>query len=176
RTKGVATTVGVRKSLGWVKGDRERHKVVNIKAIEDKITKKVTTAFGDKVNPIGKVYPTTDAMLHGSCLSEGYIKVQVDMVEDAYKAIPVPKTTEKFSLLEHTILEFIEWPRKRIKVEQSVTSKPVKPKLTQEERVKERLHILICKPKLFQDSMKRFTKIKNKNTSIVVPRDMYSKD
>ncbi|GKD89011.1 hypothetical protein Tco_1364518, partial [Tanacetum coccineum] len=65
---------------------------------------------------IGKVYPTTDAMLHGSCLSEGYIKVQVDMVEDAYKAIPVPKTTEKVSLLEHTILEFIEWPRKRIKV------------------------------------------------------------
>ncbi|GKC35526.1 hypothetical protein Tco_1047910 [Tanacetum coccineum] len=204
RTKGVATTVGVRKSLGWVKGDRERHEVVNIEEIEEKITKKVTTALGDKVNrqeveiaalksimaqlqgsscvsdgtsdgfddledpvpcdllwpypgsdfrvAIGKVYPTRDTMLHGSRMSEGYIKVQVDMVEDAYKAIPVPKTTEKVSLLEHTIFEFIEWPRKRIKVEQSVsshpvTSKPVKPKQTQEERVKERLDELKHKPK-----------------------------
>ncbi|GKF68962.1 hypothetical protein Tco_0198641, partial [Tanacetum coccineum] len=34
-----------------------------------------------------------------------------------------------------------------------VTSEPVKPKQTQEERVKERLDILICKPKPFQDSV-----------------------
>nr|GEY66157.1 hypothetical protein [Tanacetum cinerariifolium] len=61
-------------------------------------------------------------------------------------------------------------------VEQSVTSEPVKPELTQEKRVKERLDILICKPKIFQDSMKRFMKFENKNISIVAPRDMYSKD
>nr|GEU52855.1 ulp1 protease family, C-terminal catalytic domain-containing protein [Tanacetum cinerariifolium] len=172
-TQGVVTTVGVRKSLGWVKGDRERHEVVNIEAIEEKITKKVTIALGDKVNrqkvkiaalksivaqlqgsscvsdvtsdgfddlqdpipcdllwpfpgsdfrvAIRKVYPTTNVMLHGSCLSKGYIKVQVDMVEDTYKAIPVPKTTEKISPLGHTILEFIEWPRKRIKIHQTIS-------------------------------------------------------
>ncbi|GKD93653.1 hypothetical protein Tco_1373490, partial [Tanacetum coccineum] len=151
---------------------------------------------------IGKVYPTRDATLHGSSMSEGYIKVQVDTVEDAYKAIPVPKTTEKVSLLEHTILEFIEWPRKKIKleshgtlhpqsgypptswpqmVEQSVsshpvTSEPVKPKKTQEERVKERLDKLINKPKPFQDSVKRFTKCKKKTISIVAPHEMYFKD
>ncbi|PWA27318.1 hypothetical protein CTI12_AA627770 [Artemisia annua] len=61
----------------------------------------------------GKVYPTRDARLHGSFISEGYVKVQVDTVEDAFKAIPVPKTTETVSVLEHTILEFIEWPRKK---------------------------------------------------------------
>nr|GEV56040.1 ulp1 protease family, C-terminal catalytic domain-containing protein [Tanacetum cinerariifolium] len=110
---------------------------------------------------IGKVYPTKDAMLHGSRMSEGYIKVQVDMVEDAYKAIPVPKMTEK--------------------VEQSVpshpvTSEPVKPKQTQEERVKERLDILKHKLNLFQGSVKRFTKCKKKNISIVAPHKMYFKE
>nr|GFB46441.1 ulp1 protease family, C-terminal catalytic domain-containing protein [Tanacetum cinerariifolium] len=44
---------------------------------------------------IGKVYPTRDATLHGSSMSEGYIKVQVDTVDDAYKAIPLPKQTDK---------------------------------------------------------------------------------
>ena len=50
RTRGVATTVGVRKSLGWVKGDRERHEGVDIEAIEEMVTKKVTAAFEDKFN------------------------------------------------------------------------------------------------------------------------------
>ena len=53
-------------------------------------------------------------------MSEGYIKVQVDTIEDSFKAIPLPKTTEKVSVLEHTILEFIEWPRKKIKVSLSI--------------------------------------------------------
>ncbi|GKD60200.1 hypothetical protein Tco_1297709, partial [Tanacetum coccineum] len=56
------------------------------------------------------------------------------------------------------------WPQM---VEQSVsshpvTSEPVKPKQTQEERVKERLDKLEHKPKPFQDSVKRFTKCKKK--------------
>ncbi|GKB60885.1 ulp1 protease family, C-terminal catalytic domain-containing protein [Tanacetum coccineum] len=173
RTKGVSTTVGVRKSLGWVKGNRERHEVVDIEAIKEKVTESVTAVFQEKFQSqenklqrqevemaalkaivaqiqgsssscasdgshdafdeledpipcdllwpypgpdhrvaIGKVYPTRDATLHRSCISEGYIKVQVDTVIDGYKAIPVPKPTQKVSLLEHTILEFIEWPRK----------------------------------------------------------------
>ena len=49
-------------------------------------------------------------------MSAGYIKVQVDMVEDAFKAIPVPKATEKVHHLEDSVLEFIEWPREKIKV------------------------------------------------------------
>ncbi|GKD51342.1 hypothetical protein Tco_1280318 [Tanacetum coccineum] len=64
---------------------------------------------------IGKVYPTRDATLHGSSMFEGHIKVQVDTVEDAYKAIPLPKQTDKAQNLEQSILEFIEWPRKKIK-------------------------------------------------------------
>ena len=65
---------------------------------------------------IGKVYPTRGATPHGYSMSAGYIKVQVDMVEDAFKAIPVPKATEKVHHLEDSILEFIEWPREKIKV------------------------------------------------------------
>nr|GEW00047.1 ulp1 protease family, C-terminal catalytic domain-containing protein [Tanacetum cinerariifolium] len=52
---------------------------------------------------VGKVYPTRDATLHGSSMSEGYIKVQVDTVEDAFKAIPVPKETESVHQLEQPI-------------------------------------------------------------------------
>ncbi|GJV74721.1 uncharacterized protein Tco_1506305 [Tanacetum coccineum] len=70
------------------------------------------------------------------------------------------------------------WPQM---VEQSVsshpvTSEPVKPKQTQEERVKERLDKLKHKPKPFQDSVKRFTKCKKKTFSIVAPHEMYFKD
>ena len=65
---------------------------------------------------IGKVYPTRGATPHGSSMSVGYIKVQVDMVEDAFKAIHVPIATEKFHHLEDSVLEFIEWPREKIKV------------------------------------------------------------
>ncbi|GKC82454.1 hypothetical protein Tco_1138171 [Tanacetum coccineum] len=143
RTKGVSTVLGVRMALGWVKGDKERHHVVDIKAIAKNVTKTVTAAFQDKFDTqktqmdsqktemelkaivahlegrerptcldsscasdkfddlkefrvaIGKVYPTWDATLHGSSISEGHIKVQVNTVEDAYKEIPLPKQTDK---------------------------------------------------------------------------------
>ncbi|GJX33413.1 ulp1 protease family, C-terminal catalytic domain-containing protein [Tanacetum coccineum] len=144
RTKGVSTILGVRTALGWVKGDKERHHIVDIKAIAENITKTVTAAFQDKFDSqktqmdsqktkmeglkaivahlegrerptcldsscasdkfddleefrvaIGKVYPTWDPTLHGSSISEGHIKVQVNTVEDAYKEIPVPKQTDK---------------------------------------------------------------------------------
>nr|GEW31927.1 hypothetical protein [Tanacetum cinerariifolium] len=48
----------------------------------------------------GKVYPTRDATLHGSFMFEGHIKVQVDTVDDAYKAIPLSKQTDKAQNLE----------------------------------------------------------------------------
>ncbi|GJZ93181.1 ulp1 protease family, C-terminal catalytic domain-containing protein [Tanacetum coccineum] len=183
RTKGVSTVLGVRTALGWVKGDKERHHVVDIEAITENVTKTVTAAFQDKFDSqktqmdsqkteieglkaivahlegresptcldsscasdkfddledpapcdllwpygpdefrvaIGKVYPTRDATLHGSSMSEGHIKVQVDTVEDAYKAIPLPKQTDKAQNLEQSILEFIEWPRKKIKIHQTI--------------------------------------------------------
>ncbi|GJZ65432.1 cytochrome P450 [Tanacetum coccineum] len=149
-----------------VKGDKEIHQIVDIEAIQEKVTKTVTAAFQEKFDgqkneneglkaimahlqgresltylgyscasngfddledptpcdllwpypghefrvAIGKVYPTRDATLHGSFMSEGYIKVQVDTVEDAFKAILVPKETESIHQLEQSILEFIEWP------------------------------------------------------------------
>ncbi|GJV05986.1 hypothetical protein Tco_1343642 [Tanacetum coccineum] len=48
RTKGVSTILGVRTTLGWVKGDKERHHIVDIKAITENVTKTVTAAFQDK--------------------------------------------------------------------------------------------------------------------------------
>ncbi|GJW69639.1 hypothetical protein Tco_0126556 [Tanacetum coccineum] len=124
RTKGVSTVLRVRMALGWVKGDKERHHVVDIKAIAKNVTKTVTAAFQDKFDSqktqmdsqktemeglkaivahlegrerptcldsncasdkfddleefrvaIGKVYPTWDATLHGSSISEGHIKM-----------------------------------------------------------------------------------------------------
>nr|GEX83404.1 ulp1 protease family, C-terminal catalytic domain-containing protein [Tanacetum cinerariifolium] len=133
RTKGVPTVLGVRTALGWVKGDKERHHVVDVEAITENVTKTVTAAFQDKfdcqksemeglkaIDPapwdlqwpyrpekfrvaIGKVYPTRDATLHGSSMSEGHIKVEQPMSSH-------PSTT-----------------------------KPVEPKQTQEDRIKERL-------------------------------------
>nr|GFB19208.1 ulp1 protease family, C-terminal catalytic domain-containing protein [Tanacetum cinerariifolium] len=48
RTKGISTVLRVRTALRWVKGDKERHHVVDVKAIMENVTKTVTAAFQDK--------------------------------------------------------------------------------------------------------------------------------
>ena len=55
-----------------------------------------------------------------------------------------------------------------------VTVEPVKP-MTQEVRDKERLDKLKCRPKIFKDSARRFTKCKNRNIPIDAPHNMYVK-
>ncbi|GJV12495.1 ulp1 protease family, C-terminal catalytic domain-containing protein [Tanacetum coccineum] len=100
-----------------VKGDKEIHQIVDVEAIQEKDPTPCDLLWpysGHKFRiAIGKVYPTRDATLHGSFMSEVYIKVQVDTVKDAFKAIPMPKETESVHQLEQSFLEFIEWPRKK---------------------------------------------------------------
>ncbi|GJT99698.1 hypothetical protein Tco_1110037 [Tanacetum coccineum] len=136
-------------ALGWVKGDKEIHQIVDVEAIQEKVTKTVTAAFQEKFDGQKNEIEGLKAIvahvqgresltyLGSSCASDVFddLKVQVDTVEDAFKAIHVPKETESVHQLEQSILEFIEWPRKKIKVEQPmsshpVTSKPVEPKQT----------------------------------------------
>ncbi|GKD16064.1 hypothetical protein Tco_1205222 [Tanacetum coccineum] len=99
RTKGVSTILGVRTALGWVKGDKERHHVMieGLKAIVAHLEGResptcldsscASDKFDDLEDPapcdllwpygpdefrvaIGKVYPTRDATLHGSSITE----------------------------------------------------------------------------------------------------------
>ncbi|GJW19074.1 ulp1 protease family, C-terminal catalytic domain-containing protein [Tanacetum coccineum] len=185
RTKGVATTVGVRKSLGWVKGDRERYEVVNIEEIEEKITKKVTTALGDKIpfHVITMALPGSD--------------FEIDWSEMLIRANRALKRFEKVSLLKHTILEFIEWPRKSIKIHQtispchSISRSPTSSTMPCQTPIRRRPHDIptpnairglyeFGSPSVIildnYDSVKRFTKCKKKTFSIVAPHEMYFKD
>ena len=72
----MAPTVGVRKALGWVKGDKERHEVVDMEAIEEMVTKKVTATFGDKFDRQEKEMAALKAIvahIQGSSFaSDGY--------------------------------------------------------------------------------------------------------
>lgn len=76
RTRGVAPTVGVRKALGWVKGNKERHEVVDMEAIEEMVTKKVTAALGDKFDRQEKEMAALKTIMEhiqgSSITSDGY--------------------------------------------------------------------------------------------------------
>ena len=66
----------------------------------------------------GKVYPTSDNMLEGRLIGTGFIKVQVDSVDEKYGAVPVPEETrtEEIQIISDLPVNFVQWPRFAIKV------------------------------------------------------------
>ena len=97
RTKGVSTVLGVRVALGWLKGDRERHHVVDIESIEEKVTKTVTAKLQDKLDEQAKEIEALKAIvahiprtesptcLGSSCVSDGFDDLEVIFINILYK-------------------------------------------------------------------------------------------
>ena len=97
RTKGVSTVLGVRVALGWLKGDRERHHVVDIESIDEKVTKTVTAKLQDKLDEQAKEIEALKAIvahiprtesptcLGSSCVSDGFDDLEVIFINILYK-------------------------------------------------------------------------------------------
>ncbi|GJY78801.1 hypothetical protein Tco_0484602 [Tanacetum coccineum] len=64
----------------------------------------------------GVIYPS-NGMLHGKPMDPGFLKIQVDTVDDGWDEVIVPKPTDEVKTLKDTKGgQFIQWPRKYIKV------------------------------------------------------------
>ena len=74
--------------------------------------------FGtEKVVAKGQVYPCRDGILHGLPLEPGFVKVQVDIVEEGCSSYPVARQTDEVKTLNDALGgQFIQWPRKYIRV------------------------------------------------------------
>ncbi|KAL8237839.1 hypothetical protein R6Q59_018920 [Mikania micrantha] len=72
----------------------------------------------DLVLARGRVYPTSQRILHGRPISDGFVKVQVDFVNENCTRFPIlPQTrTDEVNEMADTQGQFIQWPRKSIKV------------------------------------------------------------
>ena len=66
----------------------------------------------------GVVYPTSDDMVDERSIAPGFIKVQVDSIEEQFGVVRVPDETrtEEISLIMHLPPNFIQWPRFAINV------------------------------------------------------------
>ncbi|KAL8243412.1 hypothetical protein R6Q59_009670 [Mikania micrantha] len=66
----------------------------------------------------GRVYPTSQRTLHGCPILDGFVKVQVDFVNENCSKFPfLPQTrTDEVNEMADTQGQFIQWPRKAIKV------------------------------------------------------------
>nr|GEW10032.1 hypothetical protein [Tanacetum cinerariifolium] len=77
--------------------------------------------FGTEKNVAkGQVYPGRGGILHGLPIEPGFVKVQVDSVEEGCSAFPVARPTDEVKTL-HDALDgqFIQWPRKYIRLHDS---------------------------------------------------------
>ncbi|PWA98442.1 hypothetical protein CTI12_AA016880 [Artemisia annua] len=74
--------------------------------------------FGtEKVVAKGQVYPCRDGILHGLHIEPGFVKVQVDIVEEGCSSFPVARQTDEVKTLNDALGgQFIQWPRKYIRV------------------------------------------------------------
>nr|GFC08900.1 ulp1 protease family, C-terminal catalytic domain-containing protein [Tanacetum cinerariifolium] len=64
----------------------------------------------------GVIY-LSNGMLHGKPMDPGFLKIQVDTVDDGWDEVIVPKPTDKVKTLKDVKGgQFIQWPRKYIKV------------------------------------------------------------
>ncbi|GJY14938.1 ulp1 protease family, C-terminal catalytic domain-containing protein [Tanacetum coccineum] len=64
----------------------------------------------------GVIYPS-NGMLHGKPMDPGFLKIQVDTVDDGWDEVIVPKPTDEVKTLKDAKGgQFIQWPRKYIKV------------------------------------------------------------
>lgn len=67
---------------------------------------------------IGQIWPTSDRILHGKPISEGFIKVQVDNVIEGCEKMPLLELTktEDIKCVGDMLHCFVQWPREALKV------------------------------------------------------------
>ena len=77
----------------------------------------------------GMVYPLLPGTLvHGVQVDTGFIKVQVDMINDIFKSVPLEKPpNEEIKTLGDAVHTFVQWPKRDIVLDMSVpqSSHPV---------------------------------------------------
>ena len=63
-----------------------------------------------KIVAKGQVYPSRDGILHGLPMEPGFVKVQVDTVEEGCSAFPVATPTDEVKTLHEALGgQFIQW-------------------------------------------------------------------
>ncbi|KAK9073526.1 hypothetical protein SSX86_007850 [Deinandra increscens subsp. villosa] len=72
----------------------------------------------DSVVARGRVYPTSERIIHGRPIADGFVKVHVDFVFDNYRSSDIPPgtQTDEFKKMGDAKGQFIQWPRKLIKI------------------------------------------------------------
>ncbi|GKC71923.1 hypothetical protein Tco_1117806, partial [Tanacetum coccineum] len=76
-----------------------------------------------KIVAKGQVYPSRDGILHGLPIEPGFVKVQVDSVEKGCSTFPVARPTDEVKTLHDALGgQFIQWPRKYIRVSKKISS------------------------------------------------------
>ncbi|KAM0068095.1 hypothetical protein Hdeb2414_s0002g00069251 [Helianthus debilis subsp. tardiflorus] len=74
--------------------------------------------------PIGQIWPTSDRILHGKLISEGFVKVQVDNVIEGCEKMPVLELTKTVDIkrVGDMLHGFVQWPRDALKIVNKETS------------------------------------------------------
>ncbi|KAK9078276.1 hypothetical protein SSX86_002333 [Deinandra increscens subsp. villosa] len=72
----------------------------------------------DSVVARGRVYPTSERIIHGRPIANGFVKVHVDYVFDNYCSsdVPLGTQTDELNKVGDAKGQFIQWPRKLIKI------------------------------------------------------------
>lgn len=74
----------------------------------------------------GMVYPLlSSTLVHGVQVETGFIKVQVDMINDIFKTVPLEKPpNEEIKTLGDAVHTFVQWPKRDIALDLSVPRSP----------------------------------------------------
>ncbi|KAJ0795491.1 putative papain-like cysteine peptidase superfamily [Helianthus annuus] len=74
---------------------------------------------------IGQIWPTSDRILHGKLISEGFVKVQVDNVIKGCEKMPVLEVTKivEIKRVGYMLHCFVQWPRDALKIVNKETSR-----------------------------------------------------
>nr|GEY89966.1 hypothetical protein [Tanacetum cinerariifolium] len=71
----------------------------------------------------GGVALVEGGILHGLPIEPGFVKVQVDSVEEGCSAFPVARPTDEVKTLHDALGgQFIQWPRKYMRVSKKISS------------------------------------------------------
>ncbi|MFS7965647.1 hypothetical protein Hanom_Chr09g00764671 [Helianthus anomalus] len=73
---------------------------------------------------IGQIWPTSDRILHGKLIREGFVKVQVDNVIEGCEKMPVLELTKSVDIkcVGDMLHSFVQWPRDALKIVNKETS------------------------------------------------------
>ncbi|KAJ0454693.1 hypothetical protein HanIR_Chr15g0742991 [Helianthus annuus] len=74
---------------------------------------------------IGQIWPTSDRILYGKLISEGFVKVQVDNVIEGCEKMPVLEVTKTVEIkrVGDMLHCFVQWPRDALKIVNKETSR-----------------------------------------------------